>query len=125
MKKSIAVKQKKRGRGRPATGRDRFYGVRVPDEIMARVDEWAKEHDTRSRSEAIRRLLELGLGAPQATVPTSTRKAQKASELADRTAERLVDKSMPPEEQQRRKRALIKGPKEFRDIREDLSKTKR
>jgi hypothetical protein len=31
---------------------------------------------------------------------------------------------MPPEEQQRRKRALITGPKEFRDIREDLPKTK-
>ena len=33
--------------------------------------------------------------------------------------------SLPPEEQQRRKRALIKGPKEFRDIREDLPKPKR
>jgi hypothetical protein len=48
--------------------------------------------------------------------------AQKASELADRTAERLVDKSMSVEEQRRRKRALIKGPKEFRDVREDLQK---
>jgi hypothetical protein len=32
--------------------------------------------------------------------------------------------SIPPEEQQCRKRALIKGPKEFRDIREDLPKGK-
>ena len=31
---------------------------------------------------------------------------------------------MPVEEQQRRKPALIKGPKEFRDIREDLPKPK-
>jgi hypothetical protein len=29
---------------------------------------------------------------------------------------------MPSEEQQRRNRALIRGPKEFRDIREDLPK---
>jgi hypothetical protein len=29
--------------------------------------------------------------------------------------------SVPPEEQERRKRALIKGPKEFREIREDLA----
>jgi hypothetical protein len=65
MKKSIAVKQKKRGRGRPATGRDPFYGVRVPDEIMVRVDEWGKEHAVESRSEAIRRLLELGLAKQQ------------------------------------------------------------
>ena len=51
-------------------------------------------------------------------------KAQKASELASNATDRLVDKSMPPEEQERRKRALIKGPKEFRDIREDLPKPK-
>ena len=50
---------------------------------------------------------------------------EKASVLADRTAERLVDKSMLPEEQQRRKRALIKGPKEFRDIREDVPKPRK
>jgi hypothetical protein len=31
---------------------------------------------------------------------------------------------LPVEEQQRRKRALIKGPKEFREIREDLPKDK-
>ena len=48
-------------------------------------------------------------------------RVQKASTLADRAAERLVDKSLPVEEQQRRKRALIKGPKEFREIREDLA----
>jgi hypothetical protein len=41
------------------------------------------------------------------------------------TAERIVDKSMPPEDQQRRKRALIKGPKEFREIREDQWKPER
>jgi SAM domain (Sterile alpha motif) len=37
----------------------------------------------------------------------------------------IDDKSMPPEEQQHRKRALIQGPKEFREIREDLPKSKR
>ena len=53
------------------------------------------------------------------------RKAQKASELANRVADHIVDKSMPPEEQERRKRVLIKGPKEFRDIREDLPKPRK
>ena len=52
--------------------------------------------------------------------PQKPVKAEKALELADSTAERLVDKSIPVEEQQRRKRALIKGPKEFRDIRKDV-----
>jgi hypothetical protein len=62
MKKSIVVKPKKRGRGRPSTGgRDPLYGLRVPDELMEQVDNWGKEHGAESRSEAIRRLLELGL----------------------------------------------------------------
>jgi len=40
-------------------------------------------------------------------------------------ADHIVDMSMPPEEQERRKRVLIKGPKEFRDIREDLPKPRK
>ena len=44
--------------------------------------------------------------------------AQAAGGLA------VSDQPLLPEEQQRRKRALIKGPKEFRDIREDLPKGK-
>jgi hypothetical protein len=47
------------------------------------------------------------------------------ADLAGHIVERIVDKSMPTEEQERRKRALIKGPKEFRDIREDQPKPKR
>jgi hypothetical protein len=50
----------------------------------------------------------------------SKKKAQKASDLASRAADRIIDKSIPSEEQRRRKRALIKGPKEFRDLRADL-----
>ena len=50
--------------------------------------------------------------------------AQKASELAEKAIERIVDKSMPAEEQERRKRALI-GPRELRDVREDLPKPKK
>jgi hypothetical protein len=108
----------------PQTGE--LIGVRIQPQPLALIDAWRrKQNDLPSRAEAIRRLVEYTLGAPQATVPTSTRKAQKASELAGRTAERIVDKTMPPEEQQRRKRALIKGPKEFRDIREDGPKPRK
>ena len=67
----------------------------------------------------MRRLLEQALASELQKDPGSA-EAQKASELADRTADRLVDKSIPVEEQERRKRALIKGPREFREIREDL-----
>jgi hypothetical protein len=90
------------------------------------LDEWRKEQiDRLSRSEAIRRLVEQALGPPAGKHPSKRQKAKKASELADHAAEHVVDKSLPSEEQERRKRVLIKGPKEFRDIREDLPKTKR
>jgi hypothetical protein len=69
--------------------------------------------------------VEHALGPSRANRPSSKQNPQKASELAGRAAERIVDKSAPLEEQERRKRALIKGPKEFRDVREDLPKPKK
>jgi Ribbon-helix-helix protein, copG family len=60
MRKSIKVNQKKRGR--PATGRDPVSAVRLPVELTMAVDKWAEDHDA-NRSEAIRRLVELGLKA--------------------------------------------------------------
>jgi len=58
MKKSIKVKPKTRGR--PATGKDPLYGLRISNELMGSIGKWADENSV-SRSEAIRRLVELGL----------------------------------------------------------------
>ena len=58
MAKSISVKPKKRGR--PATGRDPLVGVRIPVELIAELDGWAK-HNSVTRSEAVRQLIEGGL----------------------------------------------------------------
>jgi hypothetical protein len=58
-KSTIKVKPKKRGR--PATGKDPLYGIRIADELILAVDRWGAENDATSRSEAIRRLIELGL----------------------------------------------------------------
>ena len=58
MAKSIKVNQKKRGR--PATGRDPVSAVRLTADLTAAVDKWAEDHEA-NRSEAIRRLVELGL----------------------------------------------------------------
>jgi hypothetical protein len=57
MAKSISVKRKK---GRPATGTEPLYGVRIADTLMKQIMDWAKAQGA-SRSEAIRRLVELGL----------------------------------------------------------------
>ncbi len=66
MKKSITVMPKRRGR--PATGRDPSVVVRFPPVLTEAVDAWArKAGDDVSRSEAIRRLVELGLKRREGT----------------------------------------------------------
>jgi hypothetical protein len=62
MGKSIKVHQKKLGR--PATGRDPAVTTRLPKEILDDVETWANKQDIPlNRSQAIRRLVELGLKA--------------------------------------------------------------
>jgi len=52
----------KKARGRPATGKDPQVVLRMGAEQIASVDAWGKANDV-TRSEAIRRLVELGLKA--------------------------------------------------------------
>jgi hypothetical protein len=59
MKKSIKVQPKKR-RGRPATGKDPLLTVRAPKTVIQAIEGWAVQNDV-TRSEAVRRLVELGL----------------------------------------------------------------
>jgi hypothetical protein len=48
--------------GRPATGQDPVTAIRLSKEMRAAVDAWAAaQDDVPGRSEAIRRLVELGL----------------------------------------------------------------
>jgi hypothetical protein len=60
MSKSVNVTQKQRGPGRPATGHDPFLTARVPQDTIDAIERWAASGKI-SRSEAIRRLLKLGL----------------------------------------------------------------
>jgi hypothetical protein len=54
----------KKRRGRPATGRGLQIGTRWPDETVALIDAWAAAQDDEpGRSEAIRRLVEIGMKA--------------------------------------------------------------
>jgi hypothetical protein len=51
-------------RGRPGTGKDPMLAFRAPRAFTAEVEAWAKRQpDSPSRSEAIRRLVELALAA--------------------------------------------------------------
>jgi hypothetical protein len=93
---------------------------------MADVDAWAASQDDQpGRSEAIRRLVELGL-----TIKTPARPAGKlgrrlrAQELATKAIDKIIDPTTPPEEQAQRRRRLTKGPTEFREARLDQPKAK-
>jgi hypothetical protein len=63
MAKSIAVEPKKRGRGRPATGRDPVIGLRLSPEKTEQLDAWAAAKGLTSRSEAVRLMIDQALGA--------------------------------------------------------------
>jgi|SRR5258708_1702271 Arc/MetJ-type ribon-helix-helix transcriptional regulator len=120
LKKNVIRKK----RGRPATGQDPVSAIRLPVELTAAIDKWAARNDAPSRSDAIRRLVELGLAKSQPMKKRSPKAASKALELAAGQVDKLADSSIPPEERQRRKRRLLKGPGEFRELRADLPKKK-
>jgi hypothetical protein len=64
MKKSVSVNKKSRGRPKKKGGVDPVTAVRFPAKLSDAVDAWAgNQEDTTGRSEAIRRLVELGLKA--------------------------------------------------------------
>jgi hypothetical protein len=104
-------------------GRNAVSAVELSQSLTAAIDEWAEAHHI-GRSDAIRRLVELGLrAAPAAT-------AQRAVELQSGEIEeevigligRLLDPTLPTEERERRIRRLVDGPPEFSDQRRDLPK---
>ena len=100
--------------------------------MLDAIEKWrGKQKPIPNVSEAIRRLVELGLLSkdhpgekPARKAGSRTGRSSKASELAGKAIDRLGDKSAPVEERERRKRRLIKGPQEFRDVRSDLPKPK-
>jgi hypothetical protein len=119
MKRQSAAPPKKRGP--PATGKGEPILVRLQPAQLAALDAWIARQDAQlSRPEAIRRLLEQALAVSQ-PVKSRTQKARStALDLASMQLDRLLDRSAPDEERQRRKRRLLKGPKEFRDMRDAI-----
>jgi len=134
---------------RPNSGRDAISAVKFSEALTAAVDAWAEAHEM-ARSDAIRKLVELGLlalprpnpagsahrepvhredlaGEDLAGVRASEHLASEdlASEvLAVRQIDQLLDPSLPPLERERRTRRLTEGPPEFADERIDLPKSR-
>jgi hypothetical protein len=96
------------------------------DDRIAALDAWIKAHAPGlSRPEAIRRLVELGLGisTPTKLVSKASNKT-RAAELAAKVVDKMIDPTAPADERDRRRRRLTKGPQEFREDRVDLPKAK-
>jgi hypothetical protein len=122
MRKSIKVHPKKR-RGRPATGKDPLVSARLPQELIDSVEAWASANSA-SRSEAVRRLIEIGLTVGGKPKHTTAATADRAKELASKAIDSLTAGAANNDEKASRKRRLIKGPEEFREDRVDRPKAK-
>jgi len=93
--------------------------MRMPADLIANIEGWAAgQLDGPTRSEAIRRLVELGLTVKTKAKQPAPSRAKELATKADRK-----DYRSPLEERAQRRRRLTKGPSEFRDE-VDLPKAK-
>jgi hypothetical protein len=92
--------------------------------LLERIDRWiADQQRSVSRSEAICRLAESGLGRAGMSSKSgkSKRGAEQAAGMASDTIDHLEDQSATREDREQRKRRLVKGPSEFREMRKKHS----
>jgi len=109
---------------RRRTGLDAVSAVKMPEVLTASVDAWAEAHQL-SRSDAICKLVELGLRIAPAAPASGSKVASDATrleELAVHEIEGLLDPALPEDERERRIRRLTEGPPEFSHERIDLPK---
>jgi hypothetical protein len=110
----------------PGRIQHRPFQMRVSDEFLKSVDKWRRDQPDRpSRAKAIRRLVEQSLGNASDTRKMDTEAQHKAAELASREIDRVGDQGATGEERAQRKRRLIKGPREFRELRANQPKSKK
>ena len=125
MRKPIRSTRKSRGRPK-ATGTGARVGTRWQHSELAAIDEWrCGQEGSPSRAEAIRRLVKIGLGSARPTRHRSPEAASKASQLAAEQVEKMLNPLLTEQERQSRSRRLIRGPKEFRGLRQNRSDRKR
>ncbi|RZN25573.1 hypothetical protein [Bradyrhizobium sp. Leo121] len=93
----------------------------MPAPLLAQVDAWATANDA-TRSDALHRLVELGLAAG---VKPAQLNATRAKELAANVIDNLPDGAASADDRASRKSRLLKGPEEFREARVDRPKAKK
>ena len=124
MAKQTVLAKKKRG---PApTGKGEQVVVRWQPGPLAALDAWVeKQQDPNlTRAEAVRRLVELGLTVKTRSAPSERQRAALA-DLASKAIDSLTAGTPDNNEKTSRKRRLIKGPEEFREVRVDRPKARK
>lgn len=103
----------------PVIVSDSLHAVALDDTTLAAVDQWATSR-LLSRTEALGRLVQLGLSIAPGARPPLTIAPDRAVELAASQIHALIDPEAPLEERDRRIARLVEGPPEFVEARVDL-----
>jgi hypothetical protein len=101
-----------------------MIGFRADSELRGDIEKWAKaQPDKPKLSDAIRRLVEIGLTVKTRSEPSERQRAAIA-DLASQAIDSLTAGAPNNDEKASRKRRLMKGPQEFREVRVDRPKKK-
>jgi len=121
----MSTTSKSKKRGPPATARDPMIGFRAAPVLRAGIVKWAENQPDRpSLQEATRRLVELGLTVNAKVRRPSDGQRLRAREMAGEAIDEMTDATATSDDQATRKKRLLKGPEEFREVRVDRSKSK-
>jgi hypothetical protein len=111
----------------PKTGQDAVT-VRLSRDLLKRIDRWiASQHSPLSRPEAIRQLAEFALDRARMSSKAgkSNQSADQAAGMASDMIDSLADRSATHEDREHRKKRLLKGPPEFREMRKKTGDARR
>jgi hypothetical protein len=126
MAKSESGDHKKESR-RPPRADALVIAVRVPRSELTPIDAWirAQAEPRPTRAEAIRRLSQIALARLRPAGRRSAASATRASDMAGEAIDHLGEHAATAEVRAQRKRRLLKGPSEFREMRGDLPTRKK
>ena len=94
----------------------------MPEDVLTAVEAWStSQDDMLNRSQAIVRLVAIGLTVKPALRP-SPNAAARAAELASKVIDKHLDPNASADDRETRRRKLLHGPSVFRDVRKDKPK---
>ena len=126
MAKSDSIDHKKKSRKR-ARADALVIAVRAPRAELTLIDAWigAQAAPRPTRAEAMRRLSQIALARLRPAGRRSEASATRASDMAGEAIDHLGEHAVTAEVRAQRKRRLLKGPSEFREMRGDLPTRKK